>query len=150
MAIATGYFDKTGSPSLKVKVAGPLGSAIELEAIIDTGYTGFVLLPAQYALALGLAIEGTSTMTLADASKIVCELARVTMSVSGMSRTGITELENNSKEVLVGMDFLRQFGFALMITSKTIVLIEEADLAAIQAASKPELDQPVAAPTGSA
>jgi predicted aspartyl protease len=39
-----GAFDTTGTPTLRVKIAGS-GPAHEYIATIDTGFTGFVTLP---------------------------------------------------------------------------------------------------------
>lgn len=123
---ATGHFDDEGYPCLKLLVTGPSGARHEFNAIIDTGFTGFCLLPARHVQEIGLAVQRTTTtLTLADTRKIVCEMTDATLTFAGISEPGLVHIERNSDELLVGMDFLRQFNLALIITSKRIVLIEE-------------------------
>lgn len=128
-----GSFDTAGNPCLTLRVAPDAASKsiVEVVAIIDTGFTGFVLLPSQYALQLGLRIQGTTTVTLADESSCVCVLSEAYISLdSSTGRQGVVMLERNCKEVLIGMDFLRQFGLGLALFSDSVVLLDEAKLKA--------------------
>ena len=62
-----GEFDAEGNPTLKIQVsADETSKGVSLTAIIDTGFSGFVLLPIQYSLSLGLAPKSTTAMKLAD------------------------------------------------------------------------------------
>jgi predicted aspartyl protease len=45
MAEWKGYFDRKGSPKLKVRVVIPPSSSGEFEALVDTGFNGFLSLP---------------------------------------------------------------------------------------------------------
>jgi clan AA aspartic protease len=54
--------------TIQVVVAGPAGNDIEVEAIIDTGYTGFLTLPPTTIRALALAWIGRLPGILADGS----------------------------------------------------------------------------------
>jgi predicted aspartyl protease len=112
---------------------------VEVVGVIDTGFTGFVLLPAQYALSLNLKVQTTTTVTLADESQCVCLLAEASVSLDATtSRQGLVMLEKNCKEVLIGMDFLRQFGLGLALFSKSIALIDESKMeAALRTSSTP-------------
>src|ERR1039458_4418194 len=58
--------DDNGHPRLTIRVSGtnPTASAV-VEALIDTGFTGFLMLPIAQALPLGLALYGTGNYTLA-------------------------------------------------------------------------------------
>ena len=67
MLIQTGYFDKIGNPCLKFHLAGVHHDipGLEFEAVIDTGFTGFLVLPMVQAFPLGLPLHGTTSATLA-------------------------------------------------------------------------------------
>ena len=44
--VQIGYLDKNGHPTVKIKVHGIVsGAQQEFEAMIDTGFTGFLLMP---------------------------------------------------------------------------------------------------------
>ena len=55
-------------PVVLLTLQGPSGQASDIEATIDTGFTGFLTVPPALAAELGLALEGTSRATLADAA----------------------------------------------------------------------------------
>ena len=54
---------------VSLKVKGPLGKAREIEAVIDTGYDGFLTLPAWLAAELGLDFVGKGMAFLADGAE---------------------------------------------------------------------------------
>src|SRR5438034_1570710 len=110
-----GSFDSRGNPVLEIRVAAgaDISAGVEVTAIIDTGFTGFVLLPARYIVRLGLRVQGTTTLTLADESTCACFVAEAHVGLDEQTiKQGIVTLEEKSQEVLVGMDFLRQFKLA--------------------------------------
>lgn len=78
-----GHFDERGNACVKLHLCGvrhdPPG--LEFEAIIDTGFTGFIQLPLSHAISLSLPLEGTNTVTLADDSSVVMltAMARATL-----------------------------------------------------------------------
>jgi hypothetical protein len=82
MSIQIGYLDNNGHPRLTIRVSGthPTASAV-VEAMIDTGFTGFLMLPIAEALPLGLALYGTGNYTLADGSSVSNFLAQGTVTV---------------------------------------------------------------------
>lgn len=53
---------------LRLRVRGPDGAETEVEAVIDTGYTGSLTLPAAVAAALGLERGSGGQAVLADGS----------------------------------------------------------------------------------
>lgn len=125
-----GKFDDEGNPTLKFTVSADATSpGVEVVGIIDTGFTGFVMLPIQYSLSLGLTPKSTTTLKLADESTCVGVLADAHISLdSSTSRDGVVTLESKTKEILIGMDFLRQFGLALAVFSDSISLVDEAKM----------------------
>ena len=102
---------------------------MEFEAIIDTGFTGFIQLPIAHAMSLSLPLEGTNTVTLADESEVVMLTAMVEATILGKTESGVALLSTSSDSILVGMDFLRRFRKALVISEKSgVVLIDEESL----------------------
>lgn len=116
-AVDTGYRLKNGSPAIKVKVWGIFQEAAkELEAIIDTGFTGFLSLHIVEALPLGLVLASTTKVTFADGSTGTNLLAWGTIGLpSGQVAAGLVLLESNPSPTLLGMAFLNQFERTLLI-----------------------------------
>ena len=64
----TGFFNNSGSPALRVAIHGAFPAAAqEFDAIIDTGFTGFISMPLIQAFPLALILSGTTTVARADA-----------------------------------------------------------------------------------
>jgi clan AA aspartic protease len=112
-----GSFDKGGSPVLKIRLSGPFTDGVEFEAIVDTGFTGFVSIPLVQAFPLGLILDGTTSVVLADGSTSINLVARGQVEVKGEKRVGTVLLDAGSMDVLLGMDFLRHFKRVLYIAS---------------------------------
>ena len=143
-----GKFDSNGSPTLAFHLSVDASvSGVEVTGIIDTGFTGFVLLPAPYLLSLGLTPKSAMELTLADDSVCIGLLAEAYVSLDkDIGRTGIVTLEQGCKEILIGMDFLRQFGLALAVFTNAISLFDEGELRAIISEAEPRrLESGVAA-----
>ena len=127
MTSGAGHFDRLGNPCLKFHLCGvahdPPG--LEFEAIIDTGFSGFIQLPMQHAFSLKLPLEGTSSYVLADGSRGTSLTALAHTTFGGTTVLGVVSLTPGSLDVLVGMDFLRRFKLGLIMTRGTIVLTDE-------------------------
>ena len=114
--MASGSLDKIGNPCLKVRIAGVSSKAAsEFDAIIDTGFSGFISMPLVQAFPLGLPLHGTTTVTFADGQNQVKLLAGAKVSVGTKTKEefGLIILEETSTDILVGMDFLLTFKLAL-------------------------------------
>lgn len=127
MLIATGYFDARGNPCLKVGIAGVFVNppGLEFEAIIDTGFSGFLCLPIVSAFPLGLPLHGTTSAVLADGSTSSCLTALCRLTVGKQTKQGVVLLQTQSKDLLLGMDFLRKFEASLFMTKAAIALLDE-------------------------
>jgi predicted aspartyl protease len=132
--IGIGPYDQTGNACLKLHMRGvkhaPPGA--EFEAIIDTGFTGFIQLPLSEALSLSLPLEGTNSVTLANGSSLVMLTALAQVTLMGRTEVGVVLLSMTSNDILVGMDFLRRFDRALVVSKKVgVILVEEAEWSAV-------------------
>jgi predicted aspartyl protease len=83
--------------------------------MMDTGFSGFLLLPLLDAFPIGLILQGTMSITLADGSNQTKLTWLGTIHFDGRMQTGLVIIEWRSTEVLVGMDFLRKFGLKLEV-----------------------------------
>ena len=101
------------------------------KGLIDTGFTRFGQIPLTEALSLGLPLEGTIGVTLADSSRLMCltALARMTLEGEGNrgepSATGVFVLSATSGTILLGMEFLRQFNLSLFVTESGTLVLEK-------------------------
>ena len=121
-----GHFDNQGNACVKLHLCGvrnfPQG--VEFSGIIDTGFTGFIQLPLGVALGLGLPLEGTAKVMLADGSEIIQLTAQAIASVNfpepigKRSINGIVTLSEYSLDILIGMEFLRSFEHRLFLSTK--------------------------------
>jgi clan AA aspartic protease len=57
-----------------------------VEAVIDTGFTGFLTLPAMLVTQLGLPFAGTTRATLSDGRKVAIDVYEATVLWDGHSR----------------------------------------------------------------
>jgi predicted aspartyl protease len=127
MATKTGYLDKAGHPHIKIRVWG-LSEAFgqEFEAMIDTGFSGFLMLPLVQALPLALTLFGTTQYELADGSMSPKLLAHGSIDHGGEVTTGLIALEANANcGPLVGMEFLRQSKKMLLLSRDGVALLDE-------------------------
>ena len=67
-------------------VQGPAGQTQDIEAVIDTGFTGFLTMPSAVVMGLGLPFLNTSQVTLADGSEATLNVYRATVLWDGEPR----------------------------------------------------------------
>lgn len=89
---------------LRLRVVGPTGAAAEVDAVVDTGYTGALTLPAGMVSGLGLVPRSKSEVTLADGSRLWVVNYSADIEWSGAPCTArVTAMGD---EALVGMKLL--------------------------------------------
>lgn len=71
---------------LPLAVQGSDGRAQEVEAVIDTGFSGFLTLPSALVTALGLAFDGVGWAVLADGTEARFEVYNATLLWDGRPR----------------------------------------------------------------
>ena len=57
-----GVVNAAREPVVTLTIQGPSGQSREIEAVIATGFTGFLTVTPALARELGLALEGTSAL----------------------------------------------------------------------------------------
>lgn len=141
-----GRFDSSGSPIITIEVAGATGSKA-YDAVIDTGFTGFVALPWGEMIDLGLTAQGAANVTLGNGSVVSNHLSTGAVTLGAQIESGTILLDETSGDILVGMAFLRTFKKSLILTNDAVVLYDEHEtLEAIVGLMK---DQPQGQPDAS-
>ena len=75
----TGVVTPSREAVIPVMARGPLGQETEVEGIIDTGFTGFLTLPARLITNLGLSFAGTTRSALGDGSDVQMDAFEATV-----------------------------------------------------------------------
>lgn len=116
-----GYF-KNSAPYLKIGVSGLfLEEPQQVEAILDTGFSGCIMLPILRAFPLGLILVGTVNSTLADGKITTDLLASGFITIEGEKHTANFIL-GAGNEILLGMEFLKKVERKLFLDLKNKVL----------------------------
>jgi predicted aspartyl protease len=127
MAHWTGSLDNSGSPKISIRVHGfDAAHFKDFEAIIDTGFTGFLSMPIVDAFPLGLILGGTTATILADGSTSPKLMALGTATVLGERQVGtiLLNLGSGPSSVLLGMEFLKAFKKTLFVHGNEVVLLD--------------------------
>jgi predicted aspartyl protease len=130
MLVLTGHYDTKGNPCIRLPLEGIFGRSTEKlglrpEALIDTGFTGFISMPMEHAFLLALPLSCWTSSTLADGSTHDKLAASVHVKLVGKATWGEAILEPHSSEYLVGLEFLRTFHLALVLTEKEVLLFND-------------------------
>ena len=88
-----------------MQVFGPSGDSIIPEAVVDTGYTEYLMLSEDLALRLGLPYLSTEHMELADESIIPVDIHSATVEWDGVRRAITVDVSPKSA-ILVGMSMM--------------------------------------------
>jgi predicted aspartyl protease len=139
-----GSFDTDNSPTVTIKVAGDLGEK-EYTAVIDTGFTGFVALPLAEMIPLGLTTKDAASVRLGNGTVISNFVAEGIVSLSSQAEIGTIVLDENSNDILVGLDFLRKFKLGLVLTDSVVVLYDSQET--MEAIAKFIASAPLGTPT---
>ncbi|MDA2927715.1 hypothetical protein MYX78_10890 [Acidobacteria bacterium AH-259-G07] len=126
MTVLTGSFHSSGSPSIKISVYGAFPQAKqEFEAIIDTGFTGFLSMPLVKAFPLAIVLFGTTSVLLADGTVSHKLTGWGFVEIGDQAEDGIIILAPSSIDILVGIEFLKAFKKTLFLHSGVVALIDE-------------------------
>lgn len=107
---------------IPLSLHGPAGQAQEVEAVIDTGFTGFMTLPPSLVAQLGLVFMGTGEATLADGSEVTFDAYAATVLWEGQPRDVLIDEADTTP--LVGMLLLDRHNLNIDVENGGRVLIE--------------------------
>ncbi len=116
-----GVVNAAYEPVVALALQGPLGQTSEVEAVIDTGFTGFLTVTPALAAALELALEGTSRATLADGSEVTFDVYDVAVLWDGQPRYVLADAAETTP--LVGMRLLDRHNLNIDVEDGGRVLI---------------------------
>jgi clan AA aspartic protease len=109
----TGVVNANREATIRLLVRGPQGYQQEIEAIIDTGFTGFLTLPPPLVTTLGLAWLCRQPGILADGRVEYFDVYVATVIWDGQPRP--VEIEAADTEPLVGMSLLEHYALRIDI-----------------------------------
>jgi clan AA aspartic protease len=126
MATLHGSLDSSHSPLVTIAVSAPSGPSHFVDALIDTGFTGFVQLPEQRARELGLTLRAVSEAQYADGRTGTIPLAWAKVTLGLDIQEGFVHIQSGSDEVIVGVELLRIFRkvFVLSIADSLVLLAD--------------------------
>ena len=107
---------------LTLTLNGPAGPARDIEAVIDTGFTGFLTVTPELAADMGLPFEGIGRVTLADGREATFPYYGVAVHWDG--RTRYVEADAADTTPLVGMRLLEGHTLCVEVEIGGRVIIE--------------------------
>ena len=120
----TGVVTSNLEAVIRLEVRGPHHAEQEVEAVIDTGFNGWLSLPGSLVEQLGLPWLTRGRVILADGSEQECDVYAATVIWNGQSRrAGVDAAETDP---LVGMSLLNGFDLHMEVRNGGSVLIEAA------------------------
>ncbi len=117
----TGHVNSKLEAIISLQIHGRLDTVPEIEALIDTGYTGYLTLPSDLILELDLENFATGQLILADGTKVNSDLYLATINWDGQPRT--IEVDALESEVLVGMALLEGYDLHVRIAANETISI---------------------------
>ena len=81
-----GFVNAAHEAVIKLFLQGPAGQAIEVEAVVDTGFTRFIALPLEIIVALGATPAGSNRVVLGDGSEASLDVYGVTVLWEGVPK----------------------------------------------------------------
>ncbi len=118
----TGVVNDKREAIIPIVVRGPSGQEREMDAVIDTGFTGFLTLPFSLIVALGLTWRGQAQAELGDGSLHQFDVYEATVLWDGHLRTVETDAADTL--LLIGMGLLYRYELHIQTVEGGTVTIE--------------------------
>ena len=116
------YFDDLGTPKVKIAVGGSR-MQVEVEALIDTGFNGYIILPSLIATRLGLELTSVTWVELADGSVIRNSVFSGHTTFGGQSQE-VEIMMTDSDEALIGTALLSNYKLTIDFVNRTVEITE--------------------------
>lgn len=110
---------------IRIALSDQSGQSLEIEAVIDTGYTGFLTLPTSLVTQLGLTYRSHGQAVLADSSEVTFDIYDVTVLWDGRQRR--IRVDATGDTPLVGMLLLEGYNLNMDIEQGGAVIISAKD-----------------------
>ena len=107
---------------VSLRVQGPEGQVRDIEAVVDTGYSGFLTLPLDVVAELGLPFAHVSQALLANDEEAVFEVHKATVLWDGQPRD--IEADATGSTPLAGMLLLDEHNLNIDVESGGRVAIQ--------------------------
>ena len=117
MPTIQGSLATSGEALVNISVAGPSRArrAKQFPAVIDTGFTGAIQMPLEAAEALGIQPFGTTEQEYSDGRVSAVPLALGRVKLGAKTKYMLIHIHEEGHDVLVGLEFLREFRKALVV-----------------------------------
>lgn len=127
MPVKSGSIQQFGHPYIEIVVSADGLMGEKFPALVDTGYSGFVSLPAADAVRLGLDAHTTAQFLLADGSLSATPIADGFACFEGDPFVhGLISLTQHAAAA-VGVNFLQRCGKSMVLLSDRVLFIDEND-----------------------
>ncbi len=122
------HFNSARLPTLPVLIETDSGDSLPIDAVLDTGYSGFLCVPREAVESLSLRASGTTMVRAASGESRACPQCAVSVQLGPETGRGILLILEGGNRTLAGMDFLRVFRKALIATHDQAALADVAEL----------------------
>lgn len=120
--MVTGTVNAKRDAVIKLSVYGKQNQVIEIEAVIDTGYTGFLILPLQMIEMLELTYLAHTESMLANGKMEDFAVYAATVDWDGQKR--LIEVDATGADPLIGMSLLDGYELRIQVIPEGLVTIE--------------------------
>lgn len=120
-----GVVNAAYEPVITLALQGPSGQSREVEAVVDTGFNGFLTLPTALVSELGLPFVSIGRATLADGTEIAYEVYGVAVLWDDQPRD--IEADAADTTPLVGMMLLDEHDLSIRVRDGGRVVIQPVD-----------------------
>lgn len=113
-----GAIDNYGQPKIQLAISG-MRTEIKTLVVIDTGFNGYICVPVELAIQLGLELYGREEIQLADGS-IKNELIFKGSVMLGDEQRPVEIILTNSQQALLGTRLLEDKRLTIDFLSKVV------------------------------
>ena len=117
-----GVVNANYEPVISLSLQGPAGQEREIEAVVDTGFNGFLTLPPSLVAELGLPFRIRGAAMLANGSEETFGIYGVTVLWDGQPR--YVDADAVGPTPLVGMSLLDDHGLSIQVRDGGRVVIQ--------------------------